>query len=414
MKKTVSVLTVILFALFLASCGSSKNDKNETSDTGDTDTSDTGDTGSADTDTGDSDADTGDTDTDTGDSDADTGDTDTDADIGNTDTDTEPDEPEPAARHAIIGKYTDGWTTHIISNSVWQMNDSTGLFFISQFDNENGFIIAHNGENNAWNAGLWSRMDYTFSDDKLYYCSTIYDAESEEAALSAEPADKDDLTSGCTGFSWSELTEITEESISKDDVKIAAWATGYADYTPGENVDDEWKTPEKALGAAEGTSTDVVCLGSGGSIVLTFDKPITNGEGADFAVFENSFDDRFLELGTVEVSSNGTDFVMFDRYYLGVDPIDAFGGHDARLIFGFAGKFRQGEGTMFDLNDLAGKEEVTRGKVDLEAITHIRINDVIGNGSELDSLGNPIYDPYPTSGSAGFDLDAVAVINQAE
>ena len=63
--------------------------------------------------------------------------------------------------------------------------------------------------------------------------------------------------------------------------------------------------------------------------------------------------------------------------------------------------------------DLKGKPEVVDGSVNLEAITHIKIVDVIGDGSQFDSIGDPIYDPYPTGAiSAGFDLDAIAVINE--
>ncbi len=36
----------------------------------------------------------------------------------------------------------------------------------------------------------------------------------------------------------------------------------------------------------------------------------------------------------------------------------------------------------------------------------------MGDGSYLDTWGNIIYDPYPTTGSAGFDLDAIGVLNQ--
>jgi hypothetical protein len=43
---------------------------------------------------------------------------------------------------------------------------------------------------------------------------------------------------------------------------------------------------------------------------------------------------------------------------------------------------------------------------------YVRIVDIKGNGSAKDSSNRPIYDPYPTSGSAGFDLEAVGVINQ--
>jgi len=36
----------------------------------------------------------------------------------------------------------------------------------------------------------------------------------------------------------------------------------------------------------------------------------------------------------------------------------------------------------------------------------------VGDGSRLDGLGQPIYDPYATAfASGGFDLDAVGVLN---
>ena len=70
---------------------------------------------------------------------------------------------------------------------------------------------------------------------------------------------------------------------------------------------------------------------------------------------------------------------------------------------------------MFDLAELANKPEVLDETLDLTAVTHIKIVDVIGDGTQLDSIGDPIYDPYPTGTiSAGFDLDAIAVINQKE
>ena len=48
----------------------------------------------------------------------------------------------------------------------------------------------------------------------------------------------------------------------------------------------------------------------------------------------------------------------------------------------------------------------------LSSATHVRIVDIIGNGAYFDSKSHVIYDPYPISGSAGFDLDAVGVIHQ--
>ena len=317
--------------------------------------------------------------------------------------------------HELIGKYSDSWGgVHIISNSVWDQGQMSGKFNIKYFDNENDVIIAQNDKSNAYSAEKWSRFDYVSVDSKIFVCQIVYDKSTQKEAMDAAPADKNNLDTGCNDFGWTEIVKTVEGSIDKDDAKIVEWADGYEAYTPGTDLDEEWKTPEKALGIAEGTSTDIVSLGNGGSIVLTFEKAITDGEGADFAVFENSLNDKFLELGFVEVSSNGTDFVRFDNYYLGLEPVETYGGHDSSLIWGFAGKFIQGKGTQFDLADLAGKAEVVDKTVDLANITHIRIIDVLGDGTELDTLGDTIYDPYPTTESAGFDLDAVGIMNVKE
>jgi hypothetical protein len=53
--------------------------------------------------------------------------------------------------------------------------------------------------------------------------------------------------------------------------------------------------------------------------------------------------------------------------------------------------------------------------LNINYISHIRIIDINGDGSSADSLAppagpNPIYDPSPSFGSAGFDLDAVAAM----
>ena len=157
----------------------------------------------------------------------------------------------------------------------------------------------------------------------------------------------------------------------------------------------------------------MLSLGNGGEITLLFDQPIRNGAGLDFAVFENAFDDFFLELAFVEVSSNGEDFLRFDCAYLGSEPIGQYDTHNTELIGGLAGKYRAGFGTPFDLELLSDKDAVQQGDVDLNAITQIKVVDIIGDGSRQDSFGNPIYDPTPTVISGGFDLDAVGIIHTA-
>ena len=44
------------------------------------------------------------------------------------------------------------------------------------------------------------------------------------------------------------------------------------------------------------------------------------------------------------------------------------------------------------------------GNVDLDNIQFVRLSDIPGDGSFLDSLGNPILDNWPTTGSGGFDF----------
>jgi hypothetical protein len=161
-----------------------------------------------------------------------------------------------------------------------------------------------------------------------------------------------------------------------DDPAFVAWATGWENYLVGHEVSSTFRTPEKALGPAAGTSFDIVCLGRGGEITLTFDLPIKNHDGWDFAVFENSFSDAFLELAYVEVSSDGQDFVRFDNDSLTPGPVGGFGSVDPADINGFAGKYRQGYGMPFDLQDLAEKPEVLDGTVNLARITHVKIMDI--------------------------------------
>ena len=142
---------------------------------------------------------------------------------------------------------------------------------------------------------------------------------------------------------------------------------------------------------------------------MTFDPPLSNGSGWDFAIFENSFSDTFLELAYVEVSSDGVHFVRFDNDSLTAGPVGGFGATDPTNIDGFGGKYRQGFGTPFDLADLSTKDDVLDGLVKLNEIAYVRIVDIIGDGTFFDTSGDVVWDPYPTAQSAGFDLDAVGV-----
>lgn len=157
----------------------------------------------------------------------------------------------------------------------------------------------------------------------------------------------------------------------------------------------------------------VVSLGDGGVALLTFQTPLVDTDGFDFAVFENSFNDEFLELAFVEASSDGIHFFRFPCVSL-IDSTTQTGGYgttNATKIHNFAGKYRALFGTPFDIAELEDSPLLNKRN-----ITHIRILDVIGSVNSLygkrDSQGHIINDPFPTPfEGGGFDLDAVGVIH---
>ena len=216
---------------------------------------------------------------------------------------------------------------------------------------------------------------------------------------------------------------------------------------------------QKALGGPRGKgewlgSVDVCLLGNSGSIDLGFEdeKRIFDGPGADFTILENAFqildpdtgDPTGLfsaELMFVEVSTDGEIFARFPTLTTNTQPIHAseYDGLDPSQYSGFAGvnptyanvdlndinpfDSAVSGGDAFDLSDIADNALVLSGNVDLSDIRWVRLVDIIGDGSVLDSKGNPIYDAYQYENDPddpedddpipinGADIDALAVIN---
>lgn len=210
-------------------------------------------------------------------------------------------------------------------------------------------------------------------------------------------------------------------AVHKDSIAVVNWAgvvydfkRGASDIANGWTVLASFGDSTEALGYAQGNSTNVVSLGDSGYITLQFTYPIMNGAGNDFAVFENSFSDDYLEFAFVEVSTDGINFVRFPSVSLTDATVqtDTYQNSNTELVHNLAGKFKQGYGTPFDLEDL-----VDSSGIDLDSIWYVRIVDVVGTIDPLyasfDSEGNIINDPYPTDFAAGgFDLDGVGVINE--
>ena len=196
-------------------------------------------------------------------------------------------------------------------------------------------------------------------------------------------------------------------AISAQDPRVVRWANTVRGYVAGDDLSATWQDTTNALGPAEGNPFDIVALGRGGQITLEFDPPVTNNPGPDLAVFENSFSHTFLEFAFVEVSSDGITFVRFPSFSETPGEVGPFSSVDPTNVSGLAGKYIAGFGTPFDLDDLPETAGVNPNE-----IRFLRLIDVVG-GTSRDSLDRIIYDPFPTTGSAGFDLDAVAQLGPA-
>lgn len=146
--------------------------------------------------------------------------------------------------------------------------------------------------------------------------------------------------------------------------------------------------PNIVFGAPEGRgdnagSLDVLSLGAGGEIIVSFDEmDIVNEEGVDFIIFENPFI-GWMELGIVSASQDGENWV---EWSCNLESLD-----------GCAGVFPvySSSATCIDARDptFAGGDGFDLADIDLEWASYIKIVDA------------------DVSGLGGFDLDSIAIVN---
>lgn len=162
------------------------------------------------------------------------------------------------------------------------------------------------------------------------------------------------------------------------------------------------KLPEIIFGEPQGGglktgSTDVVSLGAGGEIIVGFGgNSIVDGPGADFIVFENAFyaggdpTKPWKELAEVSVSDDGDEWTTFpcaaDAY-----PYEGCAGWRAVL----AGP--ASDASSFDPAE-AGGDPFDLAVLGVSSARLVRIRDLSTAGQ---------------APSAGFDLDAIAIVNAA-
>lgn len=223
------------------------------------------------------------------------------------------------------------------------------------------------------------------------------------------PAQFDAASDGSTRNSDAGLIDSWAKgdvTVQREMVAADRFVTRVVSFTPGacagfgsESFPQVVYGPPEGGGADQG-GVDVLSLGSGGTIVLSFEaNPIVDGVGVDFLVFENPFDQGgdptlpFAELAEVSVSDDGANWQAFpctQTVYpygscAGWHPVYSASNTSVSAI----DPLRAG-GDPFDLADIG----VARARF-------IRIHDL---GHQACPSGSPLT-------SNGFDLDGVASVH---
>ncbi len=229
------------------------------------------------------------------------------------------------------------------------------------------------------------------------------------------------LSFGMFAQSYAPAAGLTgSTAIHKSSPLFVQWASGITVERGFINIADPNATAAGSNFASFGLDTDalgfpsgsVVSLGDAGTAILTFDNAIVDGEGFDFAVFENG-SPTYLELAFVEVSSDGIHFSRFPSHSQTQTntQLSTFASPEATYLNNLAGKYSSEYGTPFDISELPDD-----AFLDKTNIRFVKIIDVVGSinpdFASYDSFGNMVNDSFPTPfNSGGFDLQGVGVLN---
>jgi hypothetical protein len=184
------------------------------------------------------------------------------------------------------------------------------------------------------------------------------------------------------------------------------FVTGVVSFTPGpcagfgqSRMPGVVEGPPHGGGASMG-GLDVVSLGVGGEIVLSFaPDAIVDGPGVDFIVFENPFyvggnpQDLYAEPGEVSVSDDGSTWLTYPCTATSYPYGQCAGWHPVLSS--------PGNGISPVDPATAGGDPYDLGDLGLTRVRYVRIRD---------RSGETCPDAGGTT-SAGFDLDAISIVN---
>lgn len=191
-------------------------------------------------------------------------------------------------------------------------------------------------------------------------------------------------------------------------IRADRFVTKVVSFTPGEcagfgapNMPEVVLGPPVGAGELQG-GLDVVSLGLGGEIVVSFEpNAIVDGPGPDFLVFENAFwaagdpSQPAADPGEVSVSEDGETWLTFPCPAATAPPYGACAGWSPVYS-------APGNGISAVDPAVAGGEAYDLAAVGLAQAKLVRIRD-------RSTTACPPEPPRPNT--AGFDLDAVAIVH---
>ena len=209
------------------------------------------------------------------------------------------------------------------------------------------------------------------------------------------------------GIGCGSSSQTSQIGTAKQKLDTDCFITAVTSFTPGPNAGfGQDRMPDIVYGPPVGTgdlfgSLDVVSLGDQGEIIVELGHYVVDGPGPDFIVFENPFliggdpTNPFAEPGEVSVSEDGKTWSTFPC----VGPFECdINGFPYGSCAGWHPIYSNPDNGISPFDPVAaGGDVFDLADIGVKRAKFIRIRDM-----------NRICSAAP---SAGFDLDAISIIN---
>ena len=110
---------------------------------------------------------------------------------------------------ALLGRFKDDYgSVYTITEREWKHGKSN-TYQLLQYNKDENYFIARNGDANPTDAGLYTRIDILYLENmepyRWGYCLTAYKAATVQDAMTTAAADRTNPRKGCNGYPFSRM-----------------------------------------------------------------------------------------------------------------------------------------------------------------------------------------------------------------